>query len=154
MARVRASFSPVSRIHSIATPCGNRLHSAFSWVVSVPFPGFTQLQLVSDKPTSPTMQLFQSRFQDSLNCNPSSKLTTSIYGCCFSPVSRIHSIATDKQIFQKSRGLWFQSRFQDSLNCNRKQIFQNGCSARFQSRFQDSLNCNPLPFQVTTLSQP
>ena len=61
-------FSPVSRIHSIATPDGDVATN--SNVVSVPFPGFTQLQR-------------EIRF-GSLSWLES-----------FSPVSRIHSIATE-----------------------------------------------------------
>ena len=92
---VRVSrFSPVSRIHSIATR--DLLRRFFRiLVVSVPFPGFTQLQ----------PRAIHRRFQPL---------------ACFSPVSRIHSIATLDSDAHFRGYFMFQSRFQDSLNCNKR----------------------------------
>ena len=112
------SFSPVSRIHSVATlecwaeyysPDGfqsrfqdslscdiktDSRDSSFYYIVSVPFPGFTQL-----RPLAPVVPP-----ADRLCFSPVSRIHSVATPCwrvwtrnasgCFSPVSRIHSVAT------------------------------------------------------------
>ena len=137
------SFSPVSRIHSIATCEGFCLGTVLLYLVSVPFPGFTQLQPITPTWTAFILNSFSpvSRIhsiatspkeQTVLGDNESFSPVSRIHSIAtsdgtngdrlwagFSPVSRIHSIATICSLGKYQSVRMFQSRFQDSLNCNR-----------------------------------
>ena len=110
-------FSPVSRIQWVAT--------------------------VRIMPKSLGVNLFQSRFQDSMGCDYSLELDADAYTVvsvpfpgfnglrqlsslsppppsnCFSPVSRIQWVATTAKNLGWSCFMLFQSRFQDSMGCDR-----------------------------------
>ena len=112
-----ACFSPVSRIHSIATSLA-LIAKTWSCSVSVPFPGFTQLQPYKqghDRLCTVVVSVPFPGFTQ-LQLGKLSRFVTLDHG--FSPVSRIHSIATPESLATAAAFGVFQSRFQDSLNCN------------------------------------
>ena len=110
--------------------------------VSVPFPGFTQLQQEDSRMSDRAAEWFQSRFQDSLNCNEDVFMSSEFSLMGFSPVSRIHSIATVEAYLATKAIAGFSPVSRIHSIATASSPFGTFCPLRFQSRFQDSLNCN------------
>ena len=136
-----SGFSPVSRIHSIATKEAKPRRRKAR--VSVPFPGFTQLQHLRRNQEIRTQRSFSpvSRIHSIATITTHSKPETNAQ--CFSPVSRIHSIATSAS----APNMFKWNRFSPVSRIHSIATFSGSdfptSPAMFQSRFQDSLNCNP-----------